>query len=126
MNDIQKRMLLFLGGCIPARLALALIAKKIPTNYLPMLGYLALLIAFSFFYLFLTGGRKTGAEVFGQPIWWRKLRIIHGLFYLVFAILAIRKHKNAFLAILIDTILGLGFFIWHHYTAGNFSRALLH
>ena len=126
MKIIQKRLLLFLIGCIGTRALFAYLAKIANKYFLALMGYLAILPAIGFFYLFFTGSRKTGAEVFGQPIWWRKLRIIHGLFYLVFAILAIRKHKNAFLAILIDTILGLGFFIWHHYTAGNFSRALLH
>jgi hypothetical protein len=45
MNNIQKRFLLFLIGCIGTRSAFVLIAKNIGVNYLPYLGYLALLPA---------------------------------------------------------------------------------
>ncbi len=98
MNTIQKRFLLFLGGCIPVRLAMVLLAKYIPLVYLPWM------------------------ETFGQPIWWRPFRIIHGLFYLIFSLLAIYKYANAYLVLLFDTLIGLGLFLWHHYTEGNFDK----
>jgi hypothetical protein len=60
MNNIQKRFLLFLFGCIPTRLAFVYIAKNIPINYLPLLGYAALIPALGFIYLFLSGSRSTG------------------------------------------------------------------
>ena len=69
MNNIQKRFVLFLFGCIPTRLALTYLAKNIAIDYLPILGYITLIIGISFGYLFLSGTRKTGAEVFGDKIW---------------------------------------------------------
>jgi len=61
------------------------LAKKTPLNYLPYLGYLALLPAIGFIYLFFTGKRTSGLETQGAPIWWSRFRIIHGLLYLLFA-----------------------------------------
>ena len=79
MNTIQKRFLLFLIGCIGSRSLLVYLAKTTNKTFLMYMGYLALLPAIGFFYLFLTGTRKTGAEVFGDIIWWNYLRPIHGL-----------------------------------------------
>ena len=85
MNDIQKRFLLFLIFCIGTRTLLVYVSKNININYLPLLGYLALIPAFSFIYIYLTGARNTGAEVFGEKIWWNDLRPLHALFYFLFA-----------------------------------------
>ena len=51
MNAMRKRFLLFLLGCIPARLALAWVAKELPLLYLSYLGWLALVVACGFIYL---------------------------------------------------------------------------
>jgi hypothetical protein len=122
MNTIQKRFLLFLGGCIPARLALVGLAKYLPNKYLPYLGYITLLMALGFLYLYFTGARKVGQETFGQPIWWSKFRIIHGLLYLVFSYYAINRYANAYLFLLYDTFIGLGLFLIHHYSVGSFNK----
>ena len=92
MNNIQKRFILFLFGCIGTRSLLVYIAKTTNKTLLMYLGYLALIPAFGFFYLFLTGARKTGAEVFGDKIWWNNLRPIHALLYFTFAYLAINQN----------------------------------
>ena len=122
MNAMQKRFLLFLGGCIPSRLLLVLLAKKIPLNYLPYLGYFALLPAFGFLYLFFSGKRTSGLETQGAPIWWSRFRALHGLLYLFFAISAINRNKNAYQILLLDVCLGLVLFLSHHYQAGDFSE----
>ena len=122
MNDIQKRFLLFLGGCIPVRITIAVIAMVVPLFLLRYLGFIALLPAFGFIYLFLTGGRKTGIETQGAPIWWGELRFIHGLFYLAFSVYAINKNRHAYLFLIADVVFGLLMFLWHHYTAGNFEK----
>ena len=122
MNTIQKRFLLFLGGCIPARFGLALLAKNTPIKYLHFIGYIGLLISLGFFYLYFSNTRNIGAESFGNPIWWKKFRIVHAFFYLMFAIYAIQKYANAYMFIVYDTVFGLGLFLWHHYMAGNLGK----
>ena len=125
MNNIQKRFILFLLGCIPTRLAFVYIAKTISLQYLPILGYLALLPAIGFVYLYLIGTRKTGPEVFGDKVWWNKLRPIHSLFYFLFAYNAINKEKNAWLYLMYDVIFGLLSFLIFHYINNDFKNLKL-
>ena len=121
MNPHQKRLIMFFGGCIPARIILTAFAKYISTDYLPYLGLVTLAIAIGFLYLYFTGKRKTGVETQGAPIWWMKLRIVHGLLYLLFSGLAFMHYSNAYIVLLFDTIFGLGSFLVHHYNAGDLS-----
>jgi hypothetical protein len=124
MNNMQKRFLLFLFGCIGTRSLLVYIAKQTNKTYLMFMGYLALLPAVGFFYLYFSGTRKTGAEVFGDKIWWNNLRPIHGLLYLLFAYNAIIGNKNAWIYLLVDVLFGLtSFFIFHFYN-GDFIKLL--
>lgn len=109
MSNDLKRLLLFLIGCIGVRLFFVYLAKTIDVKYLPYLGYLALLPAFGFMYIFFTGSRQTGPEVFGEKIWWNYLRPLHGLLYGLFAYNAIMKNANAWIYLLIDVILGFSF-----------------
>jgi len=124
MNLIQKRFILFLFGCIVIRILFVYIAKTINIEYLPILGYIALIPSIGFIYLFLSGMRKTGAEVFGDKIWWNNLRPIHGLLYGLFAYNAINKNKKSWIFLLIDVILGLLSFTLYHYWNGNFSKVI--
>ena len=114
MKSLQKRVLLFLCGCIPIRLLLVWLAKQTPLTYLPYLGFLALLPAFGFFYLYFTGKRSTGIETQGAPIWWKPFRIIHGIMYLLFAIFAFGRVAAAYQFLLADVFFGLVLFLWHH------------
>ena len=115
MNTIQKRFALFLIGCIGTRSLLAYVAKNVNTKYLKYMGYLSLLPAFGFIYIYLTGGRKTGAEVFGDKIWWNNLRPIHGILYLLFAYNAITGNKDSWIYLLIDMLIGLTSFLTYHF-----------
>ena len=121
MNNIQKRFLLFLIGCIGTRFAITLWAKNISLEKLPYLGYLALIPAIGFWVIYIFGLRKTGGEVLGERIWWNGLRPIHGVFYGVFSYLAITRNPNAWVVLLSDTVFGLISFLKHHYLAGNFK-----
>ena len=122
MNNIQKRFLLFLLGCIPTRLAIVYLAKNISELYLPILGYIALIPALGFFYLYFSGTRKTGAEVFGDKIWWNNLRPIHGLFYILFAYNAIIGNTSAWIYLLVDVLFGLSSFLIFHYINNDFRN----
>ena len=124
MNTLQKRMLLFLIGCIGLRSLFVVVAKYINTTYLKYLGYLALLPAIGFLYIYLTGSRKIGAETFGANIWWNNLRPIHSSLYFLFAYNAIKGNTQAWIFLLVDVLLGLLSFIIHHYRNGDFSKLL--
>ena len=106
---------LFLMGCIPARLLLALVALYLPAYFMPFYGVGLLGIGLSFLYLFVTGKRKTGLETEGKPIWWRPFRIFHGLMYCLAAFFVLDMQRTAaFKTILVDTAFGLALFL-HHY-----------
>ena len=122
MNTIQKRFLLFLIGCIGTRTLFLYLAKIANKTYLKYIGYLALIPAIGFIYLFLSGARKTGTEVFGDKIWWNNLRPIHGLLYLLFAYNAINGNKMAWVYLLIDVIIGLISFLGFHYYNNDFQK----
>lgn len=122
LNTIQKRFLLFLIGCIGVRTLFVYVAKTVQPKLLQLLGYLALLPAIGFFYIFLTGSRKIGGEVFGNKIWWNSLRPIHGLLYALFAYFAIVKNKNAWKFLAVDVIIGLVAFFIYHTTNNNLPK----
>ena len=124
MNTIQKRFLLFLFGCIGTRSLFVFLAKNTNTVFLRYMGYLAILPAIGFFYLFLTGSRKTGPEVFGDKIWWNNLRPIHGLMYSLFAYNAINGNPSSWIYLLIDVIIGLASFLIFHYYSNSFNKLL--
>jgi hypothetical protein len=124
MNHLQQRFLMFLIGCIGIRSLFVIIAKYINTKYLKYLGYLALLPAIGFIYIYLTGSRKTGAEVFGEKIWWNNLRPIHSILYFSFAYNAIIGNKQSWIYLLIDVLIGLISFLIYHYVNGDFLHIL--
>lgn len=115
MNQLRKRFVLFIFGCIGLRILFVIISKNIDKKYLPYLGYLALIPAIGFLYIFFSGSRKTGLEVGGGKIWWNNLRPIHGILYLLFAYSAITKKTFAWIFLLIDVLLGISAFIFHHH-----------
>lgn len=122
MNDIQKRFLLFLIGCIGTRSLLVYLAKNAKHKYLKAIGYLALLPAMGFLYIYLSGSRKKGAEVFGEKIWWNDLRPIHSLLYFLFAYNAINGCSTSWIYLFIDVIIGLGSFLFFHIKNKNIMK----
>ena len=117
-----KRMLLFLFGCIGTRCLLAYIAKTINPEYLPYMGYIALIISLSFIYLFLFGNKRADSQLEwsgDKKIWWNNLRVVHGINYLIFAILAIGKNKNAWIPLAVDVTIGFVAWIIHHTSSGE-------
>jgi hypothetical protein len=122
MNNIQKRFLLFLFGCIGSRSLLVYIAKNSSKTILRFLGLITLIPAIGFMYLFLSGTRKTGAEVFGDKIWWNNLRPIHSILYFLFSYNAIVGNSNAWIYLLVDVIFGLVSFLIFHFYNGDFEK----
>jgi hypothetical protein len=122
MNTIQKRFLLFLIGCIGTRSLFVYLAKNASTQILIYMGYLALLPAIGFLYIYFSGARKTGAEVFGENIWWNNLRPLHSALYFIFAYNAINGNRMAWIYLAIDVIIGLISFLSHHFYNGDFKK----
>ena len=125
MNDIQKRFLLFLIGCMGARSGLVYLAKTINKEYLKYMGYLALIPAIGFIYIYITKSRQTGGEVMGDRIWWNELRPFHALMYILFALYAINGNPQSWIFLLIDVVIGFISFIIFHYSQGNFSKLFM-
>lgn len=113
MTPFHKTLLVYLFGCIGLRTLLVLVAKNTPLDYLPYLGYLALLPAIGFMYIYWTGSREKG--IFGQHAWWNSFRPIHSIFYFLFAYNAIRQKANAWIYLLADVVFGLVTFILFHF-----------
>ena len=125
MNNIKKRFFMFLGLCISTRIFFVYYAKQTDIQTLKRLGYIALVPAIGFMYIYLTGSRQTGAETQGAKIWWNDLRPLHSLFYFSFAYIAINgDQNNAYKALLIDVIIGLISFLMFHHGEGNFKKLM--
>jgi len=124
MNNIQKRFLLFLLGCCVVRSLLVYTAKIGNKTILNILGIFALFVSIGFIYRYLSGTRTTGQEVFGDVIWWNNLRPVHFILYLLFAILAFKGDKKAWIVLLVDVIIGLLAFLTYHFKAGNYKLLL--
>jgi len=113
MNNLHKRFALFLV-CISVRFSIAFLAKGANDGLLQAIGFLSLMPAIGFFYLFFSGKRKSGRETFGDKIWWNNLRPVHGTLWLLFSFYALRKNKNAWIFLLIDTLIGIFAFLVFH------------
>tara|TARA_Y100001980_G_C14382764_1_gene184282 strand:+ start:234 stop:587 length:354 start_codon:yes stop_codon:yes gene_type:complete len=114
MNIIYKRFLTFLLLCIPSRILLIYISKKINIEYLPYLGLIAIIIATGFIYNYIF--KKEKGSTFNQDAWWNYLRPIHSLLYYIFAYLAINKNSNSYIPLVIDVIIGFLSFIINNYS----------
>lgn len=106
----QKRVALFLGGCVPTRVFFAFLAWRFPIAWLPFLGALAFLPTVGFIYIYLTGSRQMGPETMGAPIWWNSLRPVHALFWGLFAVLALLGVRQAWLILALDVVFGTAMF----------------
>jgi len=110
-------------GCIGARALLVILAKNAPPAWLNLMGFLALLPASGFLYLFWSGARK-GNGVFGEKIWWQSLRPIHAILYGLFAFFALTGRREAWVFLLLDLVIGVTGFFYVHAKQGDF-RSLL-
>jgi len=125
MDKFQNILLIFLFGCIGIRVLFVIIAKYINIKYLKYLGYVALLPAIGFMYLYISGIRNTVLGGFGQKIWWNNLRPIHSILYFLFAYNAIMGNSYSWIFLLIDVLIGLISFLIYHYLNGDFNKLYL-
>jgi hypothetical protein len=111
---MNKSILLFLLACIPVRILMAIAPKILEKDYLPYYGIILLAIAIGFLYLYFFNLRLEAPEAGGKT-WWANLRIVHGLLYLIAAILALQSDSNAWIPLAMDVFFGLFSFINHHF-----------
>lgn len=110
LTSNQKRVALFLGGCVPIRAFVVYLAWS-SRMHLPLLGALALLPALGFLYIYLSGSRRTGPETMGAPIWWNNLRPIHAALWGLFAVLAMFGIHKAWIVLALDLVFGTAMFL---------------
>ena len=108
----NKKMVLFVFGCLLVRFSFVLIAKNINKKMLPLLGTIALIPAVGFLIIYFGKLRKKGA--LNQTIWWNNFRPIHSLLYFTFAYLALNKSDKSYIPLLLDAIIGAVLFIHHN------------
>ena len=113
MLSLNRRWLLFLFGCILTRLLFVYVARFSSPILLKLMGYIALLPAFGFLYLWLFNKRQFGFEAAGE-VWWKNFRIVHAILYFIFAYMAITSNKNAWIVLAVDVLFGLGLFFKHN------------
>ena len=109
----------FLVICLGVRLALAFLAYKLPSRWLPVMGAAALILAASWANIYLTGARPFAKEAGGldtpmQIVWWNGLRPLHSGLYLAFALMAFHKSANAYKILLLDAAVGLLAWFYHY------------
>ena len=118
-----KRMLLFLVGCIGMRTLLTVTSievTKIQNGllYLKYMGYVAIFISMGFIYLYVNGNKYADNQLSqykDKKLWWKNLRIVHGIMYSLFALFAIQMKSYAWVPLALDTIIGLSVWTFHNY-----------
>lgn len=115
MTPLEKRLTLFLLGCIPIRLLFVVAALLLPEDVLRALSLVALSAAIGFWVIFIGGLRKTGLETLGAPIWWNYLRPIHGTIWFFIAYYGwLKKREYVWKLMLLDVCFGLVSFTVYH------------
>ncbi len=97
--------------CVLVRFLFAYFTKIIKNN--KIISFVTFLLSLSFFYLFLFDLRLNAPEANGIT-WWNIVRPIHGSLFLLFTIYYLKKYEFAYNFLLLDTILGIIFFMFHH------------
>jgi hypothetical protein len=116
--------LLFLLGCIPARLLITYVAKIANKTLLRLMGFVALVPVVVISYYAISGTRNN-LGTFGEKIWWQLLRPLHVLLFLCFAYYAIIGNRCAYIYLLADTLISLVSFLYVHSSNGDFSKTFL-
>ena len=118
--SMDKRLILFLVGCMGSRVTLVWIAKNYPRALFYM-GIMAVGISFGFMYIWVNGLRKTGIETLGEKIWWNDLRPLHSILWGIFAVMAFQGNQNAWKVLLLDVTIGFLAWLNHRMILVNFK-----
>tara|TARA_B100000405_G_scaffold87553_1_gene60642 strand:- start:284 stop:658 length:375 start_codon:yes stop_codon:yes gene_type:complete len=108
--ESEQRKLLFIVGCVPARILLAFCPLILNEYLLLSVSVILAIIGFSFLTLFYFDLRLSATEGGGQT-WWNKLRQTHGILY-VAAGLAIASGKRVATSCILFLDLVIGVVSW--------------
>lgn len=117
MEIKTKRFLMFLIGCMGSRFLLTYISKIIKSEYIMYISIITGIIGLGFIYIYLFGNEIADKQLEwtgDKKIWWNDLRIVHGSLYLLFSYMVFNQNKDAWLILLVDTIIGLISWIKYH------------
>ena len=117
MEIKTKRFLMFLIGCMGSRFLLTYVTKISSFDNLKYISYVTGLIGLSFIYIYFIGSDSADKQLEwagDKMIWWNHLRIVHGSLYLLFSYLAYNGNKDAWMILLVDTLIGLFSWLNHH------------
>ena len=114
----KKSISLFILGCLPIRIIMAIIPLYINKAKLPYYGVFLLLLALGFLYLYFNNLRLNANEG-GGITWWAEYRLLHGLLYLTASIYSFQEKIVAYVPLAMDIGLGLILFIFRHFTPIN-------
>ena len=119
-----QRIITFLFGCILTRTILVFLAYYFVENKYHILKNIFILVCFliglSMLLIYFGIGRERADKQLqgwkdDDPIlWWNDLRPLHGSFYILFAILTAIGCKHTWIILLIDVLIGLIAWSFHH------------
>jgi len=116
------RKAIFLLGCIGLRSFLSYLSSNI--NYLPYIGGFYLLFSIGILCIYVFGSERADKQLEwlgDKKIWWNQMRLIHGIIWLIFAVLAFTKFKHSWVVLASDTFIGLSVWILHTFFQINFN-----
>jgi hypothetical protein len=105
----------FILICVVLRFFIAMLALYLSEDAVKMyMSPITFIISIVFMILYIFNLRQVAPEAIGNTVWWSQLRIVHSIFYLLFAITSYHKSKNAWIFLLLDVIFGLTSHIHQH------------
>ena len=114
MMTVERRRALFLLGCIPLRLIIAILPIYLDKSYLLYYGLLLSLPMFGFFYLYFNNLRLNASESGGMT-WWSEFRLLHASLYMCAVIYAFQGKRTAWIPLMLDVVIGMLLFLHNHF-----------
>lgn len=124
MKISKERIATFLFLCIGIRILLTYFIYWIEKNkqdFLRILmGIVGLIISFSFIYIYLFGSERADQQLEiwndqDNKVWWNNFRVVHGIFYFLFAMYALTNTKGSYVFLGVDVSVGLLLWFSHHF-----------
>lgn len=112
MTSENRRIYIYIFGCLLIRLLFIIIVKFVNIKYLPFFGIITLILSILFIRSFIKN-KKVG--FFGGKVWWNNLRLFHSIMYLIFSICSFYKIPSSYIILIFDLLIGLLFFINNYF-----------